>query len=253
MDSIIINLTYTQAPHSPLFPNPNCSKRNNETMNECMLLKSKTKKSKSTHTATCHLTETDVMFLHKRILLQQTSNTRNTRTLQETLKTSELKCQQLSGTRLVQIPRYRLQDDTKTRSSLATTFTHMSQTINLNQASLFTAIKLELIQTCPSTKIQSITASETCLKFLQPMIMIHRKSEDHLSPNMSDLTQVITYKQTCRRQKREMSTTLNYSYTVVKSAITCISNSDCSRTAKPPIAANTFTPHLHIEYTISRG
>ena len=25
------------------------------------------------------------------------------------------------------------------------------------------------------------------------MIMIHRKSEDHLSPNMSDLTQVITY------------------------------------------------------------
>jgi hypothetical protein len=26
MDSIIINLTYTQAPHSPLFPNPNCSK-----------------------------------------------------------------------------------------------------------------------------------------------------------------------------------------------------------------------------------
>ena len=59
------------------------------------------------------------MFLHKRILLQQTSNTRNTRTLQETLKTSELKCQQLSGTRLVQIPRYRLQDNTKTRSSLA--------------------------------------------------------------------------------------------------------------------------------------
>ena len=59
-------------------------------------------KSTSTHTATCHLTETDVMFLHKRILLQQTSNTRNTRTLQETLKTSELKCQQLSGTRLVQ-------------------------------------------------------------------------------------------------------------------------------------------------------
>ena len=70
-----------------------------------------------------------------------------------------------------------------------------------NQASLFTAIKLELIQTCPSTKIQSITASETCLKFLQPTIMIHRKSEDHLSPNMSDLTQVITYKQTCRRPK----------------------------------------------------
>lgn len=122
-----------------------------------------------------------------------------------------------------------------------------------NQASLFTAIKLELIQTCPSTKIQSITASETCLKFLQTMIMIHRKSEDLLSTNMSDLTQVITYKQTCRRQKREMSTTLNYSYTVVKSAITCISNSDCSRTAKPTIAANTFTPHLHIEYTISRG
>jgi hypothetical protein len=26
MNSIIINLTYTQAPHSPLFPNPNCSK-----------------------------------------------------------------------------------------------------------------------------------------------------------------------------------------------------------------------------------
>ena len=122
-----------------------------------------------------------------------------------------------------------------------------------NQASLFTAIKLELIQTCPSTKIQSITASETCLKFLQTMIMIHRKSEDLLSTNMSDLTQVITYKQTCRRQKREMSTTLNYSYTVVQSAINCISNSDCSRTVKPPIAANTFTPHLHIEYTISRG
>ena len=150
MDSIIINLTYTQAPHSPLFPNPNCSKRNNETMNECMLLKSKTKLNINTP-ATCHLTETDVMFLHKRILLQQTSNTRNTRTLQETLKTSELKCQQLSGTRLVQIPRYRLQDNTKTRSSLATTFTHMSQTINLNQASLFTAIELELIQTCPPT------------------------------------------------------------------------------------------------------
>ena len=76
-------------------------------------------KSTSTHTATCHLTEAAVMFLHKRILLQQTSNTRNTRTLQETLKTNELKCQQLSGTRLVQIPRYRLQDNTKTRSSLA--------------------------------------------------------------------------------------------------------------------------------------
>jgi hypothetical protein len=27
MDSIIINLTYTQAPHSPLFPNPNCNKQ----------------------------------------------------------------------------------------------------------------------------------------------------------------------------------------------------------------------------------
>ena len=49
MDSIIINLTYTQAPHSPLFPNPNCSKRNNETMNECMLLKSKTKININTH------------------------------------------------------------------------------------------------------------------------------------------------------------------------------------------------------------
>ena len=113
--------------------------------------------STSTHTATCHITETDVMFLHKRILLQQTSNTRNTRTLQETLKTSELKCQQLSGTRLVRIPRYRLQDNTKTRSSLATTFTHMSQTINLNQASLFTAIKLELIQTCPGSRWTSCT------------------------------------------------------------------------------------------------
>jgi len=98
--------------------------------------------STSAHTATCHLTETDVMFLHNCILLQQTSNTRNTRTLQETLKTNELKCQQLSGTRLVQIPRYRLQDNTKTRSSLAKTFIHMSPTINLNQASLFTTNKL---------------------------------------------------------------------------------------------------------------
>ena len=80
----------------------------------------------------------------------------------------------------------------------------------------------------------------------------NRKTEDHLSPNMSDLTQVVTYQQKCRRQERETSSTLNYSYTVVKSAITCICNSDCSRKAKSPIAANTFTPHLHIEYTFSR-
>ena len=101
--------------------------------------------STSTHTATCHLTETDVMFLHKRILLQ-TSNTRNTRTLQETLKTNELKCQQHSGTRIVQISGYRLQDNTKTQSSLATTFTHTSQTIKRPSSK---PVKLELIQPCP--------------------------------------------------------------------------------------------------------
>jgi hypothetical protein len=95
MDSIIINLTYTQAPHSPLFPNPNYSKP--ATMQLWMSAsywKAK-QNSTSTHTATCHLTETDVMFLHRPILLQQTSNTRNIRTLQETLQTNELKCQQL--------------------------------------------------------------------------------------------------------------------------------------------------------------
>ena len=148
-------------------------------MNECMLQKSKTTLNISTHVATCHHTWTHVLYMHKHIILQQTSTLDQITKLDPTASSEENKWVELSATL-----RYKACSESQdiTPETIQRPDLHSPRLSPIRHKQSSVPLHNHQIIIKPDMSINLSTKyKKTCLEFLQPMIMRHRKNGSSFS------------------------------------------------------------------------